>query len=333
MRRRPQRRFPSSGSRCARRRSAGTRRAGRLRVGRRPGSPSGTSLPGGPAAPAAARATGLPPGAIGRGAGGGAPGAGANFAGASVSSALVKYLEAHQGTARYMVAAVGSNTAGAIALESGRNVIDMGGFMGADPAPTLAQVEHLIDTGQLHYILLGGQGGGPGGGAGGPAAIAPAARPSKPATSGSRATAPRSMCRGRAPPAQAPRSTTSPTRGALSQLSASLSRPRQRTIPIASATVAVFSDHAEELVASGDALRWIDSGGDDGGRGAGGSKLYAYQGCLACGGDLAGEIDRRRDLRGGHPTGLEEAPNLDSGQRSGVHLQLLQVGATGTGCR
>ncbi len=113
--------------------------------------------------------TGLPPGAIGRGAGGSAggadgsfAGAGGNFAGASVSSALVKYLEAHQGTARYMVAAAGSNTAGAIALESGRNVIDMGGFMGADPAPTLAQVEHLIDTRQLHYILLGGQGGSPG---------------------------------------------------------------------------------------------------------------------------------------------------------------------------
>jgi hypothetical protein len=63
-----------------------------------------------------------------------------------------------------MVAAVGSNTAGAIALQSGRNVIDMGGFMGADPAPTLAQVQHLIDTGQLHYILLGGSGGGFGGG-------------------------------------------------------------------------------------------------------------------------------------------------------------------------
>ncbi len=76
---------------------------------------------------------------------------------------MVKYLEAHQGSAKYVVAAVGS-TAGAIALQSGRNVIDMGGFMGADPATTLAQVEHLIDTGQLHYILLGGQGGGPGGG-------------------------------------------------------------------------------------------------------------------------------------------------------------------------
>jgi 4-amino-4-deoxy-L-arabinose transferase-like glycosyltransferase len=85
---------------------------------------------------------------------------GASAGGANVSSAVIKYLEAHQGSAKYMVAAVGSNTAGAIALQSGRNVIDMGGFMGADPAPTLAQVQHLIDTGQLHYILLGGSGAG-----------------------------------------------------------------------------------------------------------------------------------------------------------------------------
>ncbi len=39
--------------------------------------------------------------------------------------------------------------------------------MGADPTPTLAQVKHLIDTGQLHYILLGGPGGGAGGLGGG----------------------------------------------------------------------------------------------------------------------------------------------------------------------
>jgi 4-amino-4-deoxy-L-arabinose transferase-like glycosyltransferase len=86
--------------------------------------------------------------------------------GANVDKTLIKYLETHQGTTKYMVAAVGSNTAGAIALASGRNVIDMGGFMGADPAPTLAQVKHLIAAGELHYILLGGQGGGPGGAAG-----------------------------------------------------------------------------------------------------------------------------------------------------------------------
>jgi hypothetical protein len=62
-----------------------------------------------------------------------------------------------------------------VSLETGRNVIDMGGFMGSDPVPTLAKLKGLISSGQLHYVLLdggtgggargGGFGGGPGGGA------------------------------------------------------------------------------------------------------------------------------------------------------------------------
>jgi 4-amino-4-deoxy-L-arabinose transferase-like glycosyltransferase len=86
--------------------------------------------------------------------------------GANVSKALISYLKAHQGKATYLVAAVGSSTAGPIALQSGRNVIDMGGFMGSDPAPSLAKLKSFIASGQLHYVLLGGGGGG-GGGAGG----------------------------------------------------------------------------------------------------------------------------------------------------------------------
>ncbi len=145
------------------------------------GPPAGAGFPGsgpGEAAPVGTRASGPPPTAFAGGTArsgglaggparhGGLAGAGgvAGAGSANVSSAVLEYLEAHQGSAKYMVAAVGSNTAGAIALQSGRNVIDMGGFMGADPAPTLAQVQHLIDTGQLHYILLGRSGGGPGGG-------------------------------------------------------------------------------------------------------------------------------------------------------------------------
>jgi 4-amino-4-deoxy-L-arabinose transferase-like glycosyltransferase len=132
------------------------------------GPPTGVGLPaGGPggAAPGGTSVSGLPL-SVAAGAAPGSrvpPGAG----GANFSSEVLEYLKAHQGTARYMVAAVGSNTAGAIALQSGRNVIDMGGFMGADPAPTLAQVRHLVDTGQLHYVLLGGGGGGGGRGGGG----------------------------------------------------------------------------------------------------------------------------------------------------------------------
>ncbi len=78
--------------------------------------------------------------------------------GANVSKTLISYLKAHQGKATYLVAAVGSSTAGPIALQSGRNVIDMGGFMGSDPAPSLAKLKSFIDSGQLHYVLLSSNG-------------------------------------------------------------------------------------------------------------------------------------------------------------------------------
>jgi 4-amino-4-deoxy-L-arabinose transferase-like glycosyltransferase len=101
-----------------------------------------------------ARSAGALAGA-GRGVGAGGFGAGIGAgAGGGVSKALVSYLKAHQGKATYMVAAVGSSTAGWIALQSGRNVIDMGGFMGSDPAPSLAKLESFIDSGQLRYVLL-----------------------------------------------------------------------------------------------------------------------------------------------------------------------------------
>lgn len=112
---------------------------------------------------------GLPSGQAPPGGGLGAPGGAGP--GGSVNSANLKYLEGHQGSAKYMVAAVGSGTAASLALQSGRNVIDMGGFMGSDPSPSLAQLRHLIATGQLHYVLLS-RGGGPGiGGLGGGAGI------------------------------------------------------------------------------------------------------------------------------------------------------------------
>ncbi len=120
-------------------------------------STAGTGTRGG-----ASEATALPAG-LGRGIGAGA-GIGAS-PGINVSKALVSYLKSHQGKADYLVATVGSNTAGPIALESGRNVIDMGGFMGSDPAPSLIKLKSFIDSGQLHYVLLSGGSGGAAGGA------------------------------------------------------------------------------------------------------------------------------------------------------------------------
>ncbi|HEY7890956.1 MAG TPA: glycosyltransferase family 39 protein [Solirubrobacteraceae bacterium] len=81
--------------------------------------------------------------------------------GGSVSAALVGYLKAHQGSARYIVAAVGSGTSAAIALQSGREAINMGGFMGSDPAPSLARLERLIASRQVRYVLLDSGAGAP----------------------------------------------------------------------------------------------------------------------------------------------------------------------------
>lgn len=43
----------------------------------------------------------------------------------------------------------------------------MGGFSGTVPAPTLAQVQHLVSTGQLRFFLISGSGTGTRGGFGG----------------------------------------------------------------------------------------------------------------------------------------------------------------------
>lgn len=116
---------------------------------------------------AAGSAAGAPPaGPLPGGAAGGAAtgsGAGASLGavlGAKVSKSLISYLKAHQGKAPYLVAAVGSGIAGSIALQSGREVIDMGGFMGSDPTPNLAKLKSFIDSGRLHYVLLGSSGSG-----------------------------------------------------------------------------------------------------------------------------------------------------------------------------
>ena len=81
------------------------------------------------------------------------------------STSLVDYLVANKGNATWIVAVNGAQEAGSIELASGEAVMAMGGFSGSDPAPTLAQLQEYVRTGQLRYILIGG--GGPGGGFGG----------------------------------------------------------------------------------------------------------------------------------------------------------------------
>lgn len=87
----------------------------------------------------------------------------------SASSALIEYLEANQGSAKYLVAVSGSQAAAPIILATGKAVVTMGGFTGSDNAPTVAQLEQMVSSGELQYVLVndgnGGGRGGPGGGA------------------------------------------------------------------------------------------------------------------------------------------------------------------------
>ena len=83
--------------------------------------------------------------------------------GDQVTSALTDYLVANQGSATWLVAVSGANEAGSIQLATGLPVMAMGGFTGSDPAPTLAEFQAYVASGELRYVLVGGGGGGRGG--------------------------------------------------------------------------------------------------------------------------------------------------------------------------
>jgi 4-amino-4-deoxy-L-arabinose transferase-like glycosyltransferase len=123
------------------------------------------------------------PGSAGFGGFGGGPGGGAGFGGNGVGglpgdgggiggnrsdSALLNYLIANKGTAKWIVAISSSQEAGSIELATGLPVMAMGGFTGSDPTPTLDQLKSYVASGELRFVLTGGGfGGGFGGGQGG----------------------------------------------------------------------------------------------------------------------------------------------------------------------
>ncbi len=92
-----------------------------------------------------------------------AGGLGSQGAGNNVDTALMSYLEAHQGTTKYLVAVPGSQTADAIILATNKPVMALGGFNGGDQILTVSQLQALIANGTVRYFLMG-SGGGPGGG-------------------------------------------------------------------------------------------------------------------------------------------------------------------------
>src|SRR5713101_6489337 len=91
---------------------------------------------------------------------------GGQSANASSEAALIRYLEAHQGTAKYLVAVSSSRGADAIILATNKPVMTLGGFSGSDPILTTSQLAALVESGQVKYFLLSSSGGFGAGGSG-----------------------------------------------------------------------------------------------------------------------------------------------------------------------
>ena len=85
--------------------------------------------------------------------------------GTSTNAAMIDYVVTNRGSATWIVAAQGSGNAAAIQLAAGAPVLTMGGFSGTDAAPSMSQLQSLVNSGQLRYVLVGNAGGpgGPGG--------------------------------------------------------------------------------------------------------------------------------------------------------------------------
>jgi len=86
-------------------------------------------------------------------------GFGGNFAGRNndnggTDPALIRYLEANQGHAKFLVATLNSMTADGIILATNKPVMAMGGFSGGDPILTTSQLASMVSQGTVRFFLL-----------------------------------------------------------------------------------------------------------------------------------------------------------------------------------
>ncbi|WP_394616935.1 ArnT family glycosyltransferase [Lentzea sp. JNUCC 0626] len=58
---------------------------------------------------------------------------------------------------KWVAATIGSNNAAGLQLASGQPVMALGGFNGTDPAPTLAEFQEMVRSGQIHYYVSAGR--------------------------------------------------------------------------------------------------------------------------------------------------------------------------------
>lgn len=85
------------------------------------------------------------------------PGGGDNL---RFNQTLVTFLQQNTQGMKYMLAVPSANEGAEYVLATGRPVLYMGGFSGQDPVVTAADLQKMVQEGQLRYILWGGGGGG-----------------------------------------------------------------------------------------------------------------------------------------------------------------------------
>jgi 4-amino-4-deoxy-L-arabinose transferase-like glycosyltransferase len=73
----------------------------------------------------------------------------------TADTALIRYLEANQGRATYLVATASSNQADGIILATNKPVMAMGGFSGSDPILTTGKLAQLVANGTVRFFLVG----------------------------------------------------------------------------------------------------------------------------------------------------------------------------------
>ena len=88
----------------------------------------------------------------------GAGGAGGLLTGSTPTAEVTQLLQGDADSYTWVAATVGSNSASGYQIATGDPVMSIGGFNGTDPAPTLAQFQAYVASGQIHYFIGGGRG-------------------------------------------------------------------------------------------------------------------------------------------------------------------------------
>jgi 4-amino-4-deoxy-L-arabinose transferase-like glycosyltransferase len=115
------------------------------------GGPGGASPGGAPnqahrdATQLARRTGGFP------GGNGGGPG------GDGVNTKLLSYLEAHQGSTKFLFAVTNSNSAAPYIIATNKPVMSLGGFSGSDPILNTTSLAKLVSNNTIRFFLLNGR--------------------------------------------------------------------------------------------------------------------------------------------------------------------------------